>query len=430
MSLSISNNTFAVESAIANHWRDLAADAKQKNWFFTIQAQPDEAPQDTASGMPTTIRFPVSMHTDPALAENLLRHLKAEFPLLPWPTKWDELVGTDVSPEILKVLQLVGWRATFVGTCEVCRGWGDVKSDTSISDAVESFLKSRAPGRTQEFYRCYLTKSVPALGLNPKPAEIHSFVTTRQCSPGGQHAYFRAIRAFFNWLYSPASGFNFKPEDNPIRWIKPPKVPAKIMPAQTTESVEALLSHVGSLRDMAIISTLIDSGGRLKEVSDIRECDILWDKHTIKTTAKGGREVLMPFSSATEKLIRQWLTEHHPNGGLIWGINKNGIVSMLRRLERASGIKCNAHTFRRGFASILRRNGVDSLDIMQLGHWRSLRMVQKYTESVTFEDSLKHYEAPMERLTDATGGLGKNEKVPRPRIELGTRGFSVRCSTA
>lgn len=123
--------------------------------------------------------------------------------------------------------------------------------------------------------------------------------------------------------------------------------------------------------------------------------------------------------------MRDWLSEYNPNGGTIWGIGKNGIVTMLRRLERKSGIKCNAHTFRRGFASILRRKGVDSLDIMKLGHWKSLGMVKRYSESVDFEDSQKHYKAPMERLADATGGLPKNDVVPRTRIELVTRGFSV-----
>ena len=78
---------------------------------------------------------------------------------------------------------------------------------------------------------------------------------------------------------------------------------------------------------------------------------------------------------------------------------------------------------------MLRRNGVDSLDIMKLGHWKSVQMVQRYTESVDFEDSQKHYKAPMERVADVTDGLTKDDKVPRPRIELGTRGFSVRCST-
>ena len=108
---------------------------------------------------------------------------------------------------------------------------------------------------------------------------------------------------------------------------------------------------------------------------------------------------------------------------------------MLRRLERDTGIKCNAHTFRRGFASFQAKNNIDSLHIMRLGHWKSFPMVQRYTESVTFNDSLQHYRAPLGRLkkTDGlpekTSGLDKKDMVPRPRLELGTRGFSVHCST-
>ena len=201
------------------------------------------------------------------------------------------------------------------------------------------------------------------------------------------------------------------------------------MPAQDEKSLELLLSQVDNTRDGAIISTLIDSRGRLAEISSICEGDILWDKSVIKAIAKGGQEVYMPFSPATGNLLREWFTEYNTNGGSIWGINKSGIVLMLCRLEKSTGKKCNAHTFRRGFASILRRKGVDSLDIKELGHWRSMRMVERYTESVDFWDSQKHYKAPMERLADATDGRCKDDEVPRPRIELGTRGFSVRCST-
>jgi len=201
------------------------------------------------------------------------------------------------------------------------------------------------------------------------------------------------------------------------------------MPAQTKESIELLLSHVNSVRDQAIICLLIDSGCRLSGLADIGEDDINWDKHLIKITTKGGHEAFIPFGIGTEILLGEWLSEYHPNGGSIWGLNKAGIVSMLRRLEKSSGVKCNAHTFRRGFASILRRNKVDSLDIMRLGVWRSLMMVQTYTESVSFDDSLEHYQSPIQRPTDATSGLTKDDEVPRPRIELGTRGFSVHCST-
>ncbi len=72
---------------------------------------------------------------------------------------------------------------------------------------------------------------------------------------------------------------------------------------------------MGNTRDRAIISTLVDSSGRLSEVSNINEGDILWDRHVIKVTAKGDREVLMPFSTATEALLRDWFTEYRPNGG-------------------------------------------------------------------------------------------------------------------
>lgn len=65
---------------------------------------------------------------------------------------------------------------------------------------------------------------------------------------------------------------------------------------------------------------------------------------------------------------------------------------MLGRLEAKTGLKCNAHTFRRTFASILAKRGVDSLHIMRLGRWESISMVERYTRSVKFEDSLRLYD--------------------------------------
>jgi integrase len=64
---------------------------------------------------------------------------------------------------------------------------------------------------------------------------------------------------------------------------------------------------------------------------------------------------------------------------------------MLRRLKARTGLPCNAHTFRRTFASILAKRGVDSLHIKRLGRWASVQMVERYTQSVQFEDSLKLY---------------------------------------
>ena len=369
-----------------------------------------------------------SNHQSPRQVDEAEIHRLAKERL--WPGKTDAEIAQEAH-EYHQML-LGACLETLAATNGVTVTPRSVPSEPSAGRTQEALTKFLSL-KSSDFYSCYLRKSFPPLKLDSTSYEIQVFID-KQCgkkgiSAGGRAAYFRAMRSFFNWCYSPASGLGLNLSDNPIKWVKAPKPDDRIMPAQDEKTFGVLLFHVENTRDRAVLSLLIDSGGRLSEVSNINEVDILWDKHLIRAIAKGGREVLMPFGKASEILIRDWLTEFHPNGVSIWGINKSGIVSMLRRLERKTGIKCNAHTFRRGFASILRRRGVDSLDIMKLGHWKSLAMVQLYTESVSFEDSLSHYEAPTERPADATGGLRNNVKVPRPRIELGTRGFSVRCST-
>lgn len=66
---------------------------------------------------------------------------------------------------------------------------------------------------------------------------------------------------------------------------------------------------------------------------------------------------------------------------------------MLNDYKKRTGLPCNAHTFRRTFASNLHRRGMDIEHIMRLGGWESLDMVLRYTRSVKFEDSLKLYQS-------------------------------------
>ena len=87
-------------------------------------------------------------------------------------------------------------------------------------------------------------------------------------------------------------------------------------------------------------------------------------------------------------LLHEWLSQYNANGRL-WDLNAWGIVEMLKQLRVKTGLPCNPHTFRRTFASLLAKRGVDSLHIMRLGRWESIAMVERYTRSVKFEDSLK-----------------------------------------
>ena len=139
---------------------------------------------------------------------------------------------------------------------------------------------------------------------------------------------------------------------------------------------------------------LTESGFRLTELTNIKPQDIDWNAHTIKVMGKGRKEAYCPFGELSAGYLKRWLQQYKPSDN-IWGVKEWGIVSMLRQLAKATGLPCNPHTFRRTFACLLRKARVDTMTIKDLGRWESLEMVQRYTRSVTFQDSLKFYKAPL-----------------------------------
>jgi len=62
-----------------------------------------------------------------------------------------------------------------------------------------------------------------------------------------------------------------------------------------------------------------------------------------------------------------------------------------KQLKAETRLPCNAHAFRGTFALILAKRGVNGLHIMRLGGWESMAVVERYTRSVEFDNSLKGY---------------------------------------
>jgi site-specific recombinase XerD len=260
---------------------------------------------------------------------------------------------------------------------------------------IERFVASRRDGlspRTIKNYRLYLKRAICVVGLNVTGDDVQRFIVSRPCSGGGKHAYFRCLRAFYNWLYSPKSGLALKLQENPILIVDAPKVEKKILPSLTPEQLEQVIDLAKCVRDKAIVSLFADSGLRLSELEKIELQNINWEHRLIKVKCKGNKEGYAPFGERTEKLLKEWLIQYKPTC-YIWDINHHRIYDIFRELREKTGLPCNPHTFRRTFASILAKRGVDSLHIMRLGRWESMAMVERYTRSVKFEDSMKLYNA-------------------------------------
>jgi len=251
----------------------------------------------------------------------------------------------------------------------------DLKTPPTLptTQLIERFIASRrdglSPRTIEKCYRLYLKRSIEVVGLHVIGEEIQRFISSRPCSGGGKHAYFRCLRAFYNWLYSPKSGLGLNVQNNPILAVDAPKVEKKILLSLTPEQLDYLIGQTKCIRDKAIISLFADSGLRLAELANIKLGNIDWQSRLIK------------------------LQERRNDDGRLWDIRYSGISWMMQLLKHKTGLPCNPHTFRRTFASILAKRGLDSLHIMRLGRWESMAMVERYTRSVRFEDSLKFYKA-------------------------------------
>jgi integrase/recombinase XerD len=178
---------------------------------------------------------------------------------------------------------------------------------------VQQFIESRRDGLSQKsisFYSGYLARASSVTGINTTTSSINHFIKSLPCSSGGKHAYYRCLRAYFNWLYSHASGYKLNSQDNPIIDIEPPKLDRKILPSLSIEQVEVLLEHAPTNRDRAIISLFVDSGLRLSELANIKARDIDWQQRLIRVKCKGNKEGYAVFGERTAKLLKEWFNNH------------------------------------------------------------------------------------------------------------------------
>ena len=159
---------------------------------------------------------------------------------------------------------------------------------------LSQFLKSRRQGispRTYEFYKALLNPFIHSCELTPDG--INTFLSRLTCA-NGKNAYYRAIRAFCNWLYR--QGLI---ADNPITKVDPPKMRKIILPSLTPEQVDYLIQEAETVRDKAIISFFADSGIRLTELLNVKESHIYWETNTVIIWSKGGKQSCLVWPGIT-----------------------------------------------------------------------------------------------------------------------------------
>ncbi|MFC1912505.1 hypothetical protein ACFLXG_05075, partial [Chloroflexota bacterium] len=134
-----------------------------------------------------------------------------------------------------------------VGTPKVKQQW------------VDDFLASRPQNTSQNTFRYYQTCLYRAIDIDLTPKGINNWLTN-VTKGNAKLSYYRAMKAFSNWLY----------KSKKIEFVDKPKTAKRILPAITQEQLVTLIQNVTNLREACLLRFLFDSGCRLSEVA--------WDK--------------------------------------------------------------------------------------------------------------------------------------------------------
>ncbi len=184
----------------------------------------------------------------------------------------------------------------------------------------------------------------------------------------GYKAQRRALSAARYWLRKRGS------TDSPlfsVEWPQGVRKPQRTLKlSQRDKLLEARTQNPE--RDTALIRLLWDVGGRKFEIASALWENVDLEERSIYLLTKA--EDLKPrqwelkrFSLETAEALEEWRLKCHA-GVAIFGLSREGISSVFKRLSVKVGFKVSPHDFRRGIGAYMAENGVsDRLAMMQLG---------------------------------------------------------------
>ena len=208
-------------------------------------------------------------------------------------------------------------------------------------------------------------------------------------NPGGVHACFRPLRTFLLWVELE----EIMPSDwkNPIRKVQAPRVPLEPIEPVTLDEIHALLdtcSHSFSgMRDKAMILGLLDTGARAKEFLTLNLDDVDLATGAVLIRKGKGRKPRMVFlGRKTIRAVRAYLRSRHDTNPAMWvsihgdRMTYTALRCLLRRRAQLGKLTSipTPHDFRRAFALIMLRNGVDVFALQKLLGHSDLQVLRRY----------------------------------------------------
>jgi len=237
-------------------------------------------------------------------------------------------------------------------------------------------------------------------------------------SPGGCHAYWRAIRAFTRFLLREGVL-----ERDPMVALRAPRVDQEPLEPVSLADVQAMVATCRrsdrDLRDASILVSLVDTGLRAGEAValNVSDLDVSDGSILIRSAKNHTPRVVVCGASARRALTRYlrlrpdaksdeplWLAYH--SEGLTGRLTYSGLREIIRRRARLAGIQPpTLHSFRRAFAIEMLRNGADLITLGRMMGHGSLPVLKRYLrQDKTDLVAVHRICSPADRLTKAGRG--------------------------
>ena len=248
-------------------------------------------------------------------------------------------------------------------------------------------------------YQNFITIMVKAIGPST-PLESLSYQAVsnyilslyeRSLSRSTIATYIRNARIFLRWIHQ-EYGLSFDPKK-----IKVPKSPKKIVHIYTDAEIQYLFSCIQTsipwitARNSAIISLMLDSGIRQKEVCGLQKANIDKERMLMKVIGKGAKDRLVPLGYISSLFLDDYLSQcPYEDTGYVFvdrlghPLPGNAVRVFVNRLQKQLPFDLSSHKLRHNFATNycvdnLRKNGntgVYELSIL-MGH-ESIETTKKY----------------------------------------------------
>ncbi|MQR94771.1 tyrosine-type recombinase/integrase [Fictibacillus phosphorivorans] len=174
---------------------------------------------------------------------------------------------------------------------------------------------------------------------------------------------------------------------NPCEKVSKFSVSKKVRDSLTEEEVQELINSSSGI-GYIIICVLYYAGLRISELCNLKMCDVDFKSNEIKVVnGKGKKDRMVPISKKLKKImIRYYENDRPENIEYFIGSKRTGQVKqcyaryLMKKEVKKLGWKKNitCHNLRHSFATNLRKNGVDLVQIQKLLGHASLRTTEIY----------------------------------------------------